>query len=123
MVGRHSGGRAGSMLPRWLVGPSGWSTTAVSRTTVSITWSSTFGTFKDSDMTDPPTQELTITRIFDAPRELVFRAWIDPDPTLYPPPLRHRQGIPSRSGRGIQHRPSAAPPSTASSTATHPDQR
>jgi hypothetical protein len=48
------------------------------------TWSSTFGTFKDSDMTDPPTQELTITRIFDAPRELVFQAWIDPDPTLHP---------------------------------------
>lgn len=23
--------------------------------------------------------ELTITRVFDAPRELVFRAWIDPD--------------------------------------------
>ena len=23
--------------------------------------------------------ELTYTRIFDAPRELVFRAWIDPD--------------------------------------------
>ncbi|MBA2324674.1 MAG: SRPBCC domain-containing protein [Pseudonocardiales bacterium] len=23
--------------------------------------------------------ELTITRVFDAPRELVFRAWVDPD--------------------------------------------
>ena len=47
------------MLPRWLVWPSGWSTTAVSGTTVSIIWSSTSGTFKGSDMTDPPTQELT----------------------------------------------------------------
>ena len=28
-------------------------------------------------MTDVP--EFTITRIFDAPRELVFRAWTDPD--------------------------------------------
>lgn len=25
------------------------------------------------------TQELTITRVFDAPRELVFKAWLDPD--------------------------------------------
>jgi uncharacterized protein YndB with AHSA1/START domain len=33
-------------------------------------------------MTDMPTaqdQQVLITRIFDAPRELVFRAWTDPD--------------------------------------------
>jgi uncharacterized protein YndB with AHSA1/START domain len=24
-------------------------------------------------------QEITITRVFDAPRELVFKAWTDPD--------------------------------------------
>ena len=35
-------------------------------------------------MTDPPSvpacdQEVLITRIFDAPRERVFRAWVDPD--------------------------------------------
>jgi len=27
----------------------------------------------------PTTREFTITRVFDAPRELVFRAWTDPD--------------------------------------------
>lgn len=33
-------------------------------------------------MTKPasrPTREFTITRVFDAPRELVFRAWTDPE--------------------------------------------
>lgn len=29
-------------------------------------------------MAEPIEKELTITRIFDAPRELVFRAWTDP---------------------------------------------
>ena len=29
-------------------------------------------------MTDTADRELTITRVFDAPRELVFRAWTDP---------------------------------------------
>ena len=31
-------------------------------------------------MTDPPIErEFTITRVFDAPRELVWKAWTDPD--------------------------------------------
>ena len=29
--------------------------------------------------TDAPTEEITITRVFDAPRELVFKAWTEPD--------------------------------------------
>lgn len=33
---------------------------------------------KDSINTGTPPRELTITRIFDAPRELVFKAWTDP---------------------------------------------
>ncbi|MGA7160897.1 MAG: SRPBCC domain-containing protein [Bacteroidota bacterium] len=30
------------------------------------------------EITNPPPRELTITRIFDAPRELVFKSWTDP---------------------------------------------
>ncbi|HUD11244.1 MAG TPA: SRPBCC domain-containing protein [Candidatus Saccharimonadia bacterium] len=30
-------------------------------------------------MKEPMTKELTLTRVFDAPRELVFRAWTDPE--------------------------------------------
>jgi uncharacterized protein YndB with AHSA1/START domain len=30
-------------------------------------------------MSDPATTQVLITRIFDAPREAVFRAWTDPD--------------------------------------------
>ncbi len=33
---------------------------------------------KSKSDTQMETKELTIIRIFDAPRELVFRAWIDP---------------------------------------------
>jgi uncharacterized protein YndB with AHSA1/START domain len=29
--------------------------------------------------TEPPEQELVITRVFDAPRELVFKAWTEPE--------------------------------------------
>jgi uncharacterized protein YndB with AHSA1/START domain len=29
--------------------------------------------------TEPPEQELVITRMFDAPRELVFKAWTEPE--------------------------------------------
>lgn len=35
-------------------------------------------TTKNSPETKPAERELTITRIFDAPRELVFKAWTDP---------------------------------------------
>ena len=34
---------------------------------------------RDSSVTEPARQELVITRIFDAPRELVFKAWTDPE--------------------------------------------
>jgi uncharacterized protein YndB with AHSA1/START domain len=35
---------------------------------------------EDVDMTGPEaTRELVITRVFDAPRELVYRAFVDPD--------------------------------------------
>ena len=30
-----------------------------------------------------PARELTITRIFDAPRDLVFKAWTDPKHVAY----------------------------------------
>lgn len=33
----------------------------------------------DSSPTQTADQQVTITRVFDAPRELVFRAWTDPD--------------------------------------------
>jgi uncharacterized protein YndB with AHSA1/START domain len=33
----------------------------------------------DSTPVQADEQEITITRVFDAPRELVFRAWTDPD--------------------------------------------
>jgi uncharacterized protein YndB with AHSA1/START domain len=33
----------------------------------------------DSTPMQTDEQEITITRVFDAPRELVFRAWTDPD--------------------------------------------
>ena len=29
--------------------------------------------------TEPPEQDLVITRVFDAPRELVFKAWTEPE--------------------------------------------
>lgn len=35
-------------------------------------------TTNKSPTTKPAARELTITRIFDAPRELVFKAWTDP---------------------------------------------
>src|SRR5512132_2026856 len=35
---------------------------------------------RDTAMTEAPTaQEITITRVFDAPRELVWKAWTEPD--------------------------------------------
>ena len=33
----------------------------------------------DDPNTEPPEQELVITRVFDAPRELVFKAWTEPE--------------------------------------------
>ncbi|HEY1923526.1 MAG TPA: SRPBCC domain-containing protein [Tepidisphaeraceae bacterium] len=33
---------------------------------------------KNEPQTQLPTREITITRVFDAPRSLVFKAWIDP---------------------------------------------
>lgn len=36
-------------------------------------------TTRASVSVDPTERELTITRIFDAPRQLVFKAWTDPD--------------------------------------------
>ena len=33
----------------------------------------------DSTPAETPEHEIVITRVFDAPRELVFRAWTDPD--------------------------------------------
>ena len=33
----------------------------------------------ESTLVDADEREITITRVFDAPRELVFRAWTDPD--------------------------------------------
>jgi uncharacterized protein YndB with AHSA1/START domain len=33
----------------------------------------------DSASVEAPEQQITITRVFDAPRELVFKAWTDPD--------------------------------------------
>jgi uncharacterized protein YndB with AHSA1/START domain len=33
---------------------------------------------KNSSVTESSQQELTITRLFNAPRELVFKVWIDP---------------------------------------------
>jgi uncharacterized protein YndB with AHSA1/START domain/DNA-binding transcriptional ArsR family regulator len=33
---------------------------------------------RSTHMQQPITQELTLTRVFDAPRELVFKAWTDP---------------------------------------------
>ena len=33
----------------------------------------------DDPNTEPPEQELVITRVFDARRELVFKAWTEPE--------------------------------------------
>ena len=33
----------------------------------------------DDPNTEPQEQELVITRVFDAPRELVFKAWTEPE--------------------------------------------
>jgi len=33
----------------------------------------------DEPNTEPQEQELVITRVFDAPRELVFKAWTEPE--------------------------------------------
>ena len=34
---------------------------------------------RQSPNTEPPDQELAITRVFDAPRQLVFEAWAEPE--------------------------------------------
>ena len=79
---------------------SGWNDIAVSGRRASIAWTNTWEKFKSgrrnrattrfkrrrrrmADASNAPTastqQDLVITRIFDAPRELVWKAWTEPE--------------------------------------------
>ena len=55
-----------------------------------------------SDMHTAQDQQVLITRIFDAPRDLVFQAWTDPDHVAqwFGPTGSTRRATPSRSISG-----------------------
>src|SRR5207247_803036 len=70
--------------------PIGWSITGISGKKASIAWTSTSASCKrrsrrsgmdarTSTAAEAEERELVITRIFDAPRRLVFQAWTEPD--------------------------------------------
>src|SRR5260370_28209535 len=68
--------------------PTGSNTTGISGNRASIAWTITWANCKGrrSDMdagtsidAEERERELVITRIFDAPRHLVFQAWTEPD--------------------------------------------
>src|SRR5215203_2936042 len=63
--------------------PTGRSVTVVSGRTASTGWTITCGRCKGRERVatggDPPYEELVVTRVLDAPREFVFRAWTEPE--------------------------------------------
>src|SRR4051812_50133528 len=73
--------RHGCRRPPGAAPPTGSATTATSGRTASTGSASTSRTSrKDRDLTDTATvHEITIRRVFDAPRALVWKAWAEPE--------------------------------------------
>src|SRR2546423_4784375 len=78
--GPPSGGRPGCAGVRSRTPPAGWSATGSSSRAASTGSTITCVPSRRSAMADPPIgREFTITRVFDAPRDLVWKAWTDPE--------------------------------------------
>src|SRR5713226_7960293 len=80
-----NGGPAGSLLRRSRTSPIGSHTTSGSGRRVWTAWTTICATCRNrrktmaiGSITASEEQELVLTRVFDAPRELVFKVWTDP---------------------------------------------
>src|SRR5436309_14147644 len=90
--------------------PIGWRVTASSGRRASLAWNAICASCKErtrrmnkstSSLTTPPAERtLTTTRVFDAPRELVYRAWTDPRQlALWFPPEHFTAAVCQLDGR------------------------
>src|SRR5438093_9715892 len=79
--GPPSGGRPGCAGARSRTPPAGWRATGSSSTRASTGSTITCAPSRRGVMAETPPigREFTITRVFDAPRELVWKAWTDPE--------------------------------------------
>src|ERR1700740_1702498 len=84
----RNGVRAGWRLALSKTRPHGWKNTGASGKRPSIVWTIICAKCKkrskemgagSNPVTEPADRVLVITRLFDAPRELVFKAWTDPE--------------------------------------------